>query len=260
MKFGMPTLLELKGIESNVQMCKHLGLQFLEINCNEPIYQSESLDWLQLKDLKQQTGIGYTLHLDEFLSISDPNQRIAEAYLNSVLASIEMAKALDIRYLTMHVLKGVVYTLPQEKVYVYDQYQDFYHQRLIHFRDAVSQAVKGTNIKLCIENTEGFESFMKRGIELLLESSSFALTYDSGHIERYDGIDEAFMHKHQKRIAHMHLHDCIHQRDHIPLGQGNSDLMKHISLVKPFLDQILIEVKTVSGLKSSIQYLKSLEI
>jgi len=258
MDYGMPTLLELDTIEANVLMCKELGLQFLEINCNEPKYQSNTLDWTLLQQLKTTYGIYYTLHLDEFLSIADPNEGIAQAYLNSVLASIELAKALDIQFLTMHFLRGVVYTLPNQKVYVYDKYRDFYHQRLTHFKTAIEQALKDTSIKLCIENTEGFEPFMHEGIELLLESEVFALTYDCGHIERYDRIDEPFMHQHRNRIVHMHLHDTRDKRDHIPLGLGNSNLRAHIDLVKPYLKQILIEVKTIEGLKTSLNHLKTL--
>ncbi len=257
MDYGMPTLLELNDIEANVSMCRKLGLQFLEINCNEPKYQSNTMDWSLLQRLKNEVGVYYTLHLDEFISIADPNENIAKAYLNSVLDSIALAKALDIRFLTLHFLKGVVYTLPQQKVYVYDKYRDFYHQRLLTFRTAVERELKNTGIKLCIENTEGFEPFMREGIELLLQSDVFALTYDCGHIERYDRIDEHFMRQHQQRIVHMHLHDTIDKRDHIPLGLGTSDLQAHIDLVKPYLKQILIEVKTVEGLKTSVEYIKA---
>ena len=137
MKWGMPTLLELDQFSQQVALCQELGLDFIEINLNEPKYQTNTLDWDELKLIQDQSGLFFTLHLDEFISIADPNERIAQAYLTSVIDALKIAKALSIPCLTMHFLKGVVYTLPTQKVYVYDRYRDFYMKRLKRFRQAV---------------------------------------------------------------------------------------------------------------------------
>ena len=42
-EFGMPTLIELAGLEENAKLCNGLGLKFIELNMNLPQYQVESL-------------------------------------------------------------------------------------------------------------------------------------------------------------------------------------------------------------------------
>ena len=44
MQFGMPTLIENKTLEDNVNLCKSLGLKFIELNMNFPEYQVEKIE------------------------------------------------------------------------------------------------------------------------------------------------------------------------------------------------------------------------
>lgn len=43
LQLGMPTLIEFKTIEQNVDLCKELGLDFIELNMNLPICLPENL-------------------------------------------------------------------------------------------------------------------------------------------------------------------------------------------------------------------------
>lgn len=38
MQFGMPTLIENRNLEENAELCSELGLDFLELNMNMPIW------------------------------------------------------------------------------------------------------------------------------------------------------------------------------------------------------------------------------
>ena len=44
MQFGMPTLIENRTFEENVQLCKELELDFIELNMNFPEYQIDKLE------------------------------------------------------------------------------------------------------------------------------------------------------------------------------------------------------------------------
>ncbi len=44
MQFGMPTLIENYTLQDNINLCKALGLQFIEINMNFPEYQIDKLE------------------------------------------------------------------------------------------------------------------------------------------------------------------------------------------------------------------------
>lgn len=252
MDFGMPTLLELDTLEDNIALCKELGLKFVEINCNVPEFQIENMDPEALIHLRESTGIYFTFHLDEYLSVTDPNMKISEAYIQSVINSIEFAKKAQIPNLTMHFINGVVFTLPHKKIYVYEKYSEYYLERLRVFRDRVTEAIGDSPVKLCIENVTGFETYMKQGIEMLLESNAFGLTYDNGHNHRYHHTDQAFLEQHADRINHMHLHDCIGLNDHQALGTGDLDMKKEIEFVEGKAKRVVIEVKTVEGLRKSM--------
>ena len=95
MQFGMPTLIENKTLEDNVNLCKSLGLKFIELNMNFPEYQVEKIEETErLLSLAKEAGIYYTIHLDENLNIADFNKLVSDAYLETVRRSIEVTKKL----------------------------------------------------------------------------------------------------------------------------------------------------------------------
>lgn len=118
MDFGMPTLIELKSLEACAALCKGLDLQFVELNMNLPEYQADRIDADAFAEIAQWYGIYYTIHLDENLNPCDFNEKVADAYTDTVLRTIELAKQLRIPVLNMHLSKGVYFTLPEKKVYL----------------------------------------------------------------------------------------------------------------------------------------------
>ena len=138
MQFGMPTLIENRTLQDNVNLCKRLNLRFIELNMNFPEYQVESLEHVDaLVKSAEEAGIYYTIHLDENLNIADFNPLVSEAYLETVRRSIEVVKKLiplRDRYgnkaqpltLNMHMNHGIYITLPDRKVQMYDRDFDTY--------------------------------------------------------------------------------------------------------------------------------------
>lgn len=257
MDYGMPTLLELADLNANVLLAQALKLSFIEINCNVPEFQIDQLNPDDLLEMTQSAGIHFTFHLDEYMSITDPNITISEAYINSVLASIRFAKKANIDSLTLHLINGVVFTLPHKKVYVYEKYKDYYLARLTYFRDRVTETIGENKIRLNIENVAGFEPYMKEGIELLLQSPVFGLTYDCGHNQRYNHIDWDFLQTHADRIRHMHVHDCRGQKDHLPFGEGDLDIPSEINFATQSATKVVLEVKTAEALERTVQTLRT---
>lgn len=257
MEFGMPTLLELDDLQTNIDLALDLKLSFIEINCNVPEFQVDQMDPEVLRELTRHTGIRFTFHLDEFLSITDPNKAISEAYIASVLSSIEFAKKAGIESLTMHFLNGVVFTLPHKKVYVYEKYTEYYLDRLRVFRDKVTQAIGNAKLSLNIENVAGFEPYMRQGIEVLLESPVFGLTYDCGHNARYERKDWDFIQARRDRIRHMHVHDVIGKNDHQPFGTGDLNIPEEINFAAETAAKAVIEVKTAEALALAVATLRT---
>lgn len=255
--FGMPTLIETNNIESCVALCKKLGLYFIEINMNLPQYQIENINIQQLKSLCENENIYFTIHLDENLNVCDFNNKVAAAYTRTVLSAIEIAKQLKIPVLNMHMPNGIYFTMPTEKVFLFNQYKDIYLAKLKEFRDKCEKAIGDSNIKICIENCSGYLDFTMEGIELLLERNVFALTLDIGHSHGANGVDEPFINKHLDRLYHMHAHDAKGKKNHLPLGMGEINIGERLSLAREHNCRVVLETKTIDGLKQSVERLTS---
>lgn len=258
MDFGMPTLIELPEIPDCAALCRQLGLQFVELNMNLPQYQVNALDEDQLLRTAKRENIYYTVHLDETLDPCNFNPWVAEAWTKTVLETIGLAKRLGAPVLNMHLNRGVYFTLPDRKVFLYEQEQDRCLSALRDFRDRAAYAVGASGIRLCIENTEGYDPpFLEKSLDLLLESPAFALTLDVGHDACIGGADLPRILARASRLTHMHLHDSTGSNAHLPLGDGGLDIPAMLDLARRQNCRVVLETKTVAGLKKSAAWLKT---
>ena len=83
--------------------------------------------------------------------------------------------------LNMHMHHGIYITLPDKKVQMYDRDFDVYLDCFKHFVKFCEEWIGDSDIKIAIENTDGFREYEKRAIECMLESDCFVLTWDIGH-------------------------------------------------------------------------------
>jgi sugar phosphate isomerase/epimerase len=256
MEFGMPTLLENKDIEACVELCKELSLDFIELNMNFPQYQIDTIDIAYYRALSETNHIYFTIHLEEALNVCGYNKEVTAAYIRTVLQTIDIAKQLKVPILNMHMADGIYVTLPEERVYLFGRFKELYHQMLREFRDKCEEAIGSCGIRICIENSNGYSEYAKEGIELLLESSVFALTFDLGHDHVLGGMDEPFIRRHKDRLIHMHLHDAIGKQNHLALGAGEIDIIDKLALAKECDCRCVLETKTIAGLKESAEKLR----
>ncbi|MBP3330221.1 MAG: sugar phosphate isomerase/epimerase [Clostridia bacterium] len=257
--YGMPTLIETSTLEECAKLCADSGLDFIELNMNLPQYQLDKIDVEQFKNVADKYGIYYTIHLDENLNVCDFNPYVADAYKKTVADAIRIAKHLNVRVLNMHMAKGVYFTLPDRKVLLFSEYKDRYLESIVDFKNMCENAIGDTDIKICIENCDGYEDFQKEAIELLLKSDAFALTFDVGHNHGIGGADEEFIMKHKDRLQHMHLHDAEGRKNHLALGTGEIDIEKYINLANKQNCRVVLETKTIDGLEQSVEWLKGFQ-
>lgn len=260
MKYGMPTLIENENIENCVTLCKELNLDFIELNMNLPYYQTDKIDISKLKSISKNEEIFFTIHLDENINICDFNKEVCNAYIKTVLSTIEIAKELKVPILNMHMSNGVYFTLPTEKVYLFKRYKDNYLYKLENFRDLCKKSIGDSNIKICIENSDGYRDFTMEGIEILLKSNVFGLTFDIGHDHSINGIDQLFIKKHINKLHHMHIHDACGNKNHLALGNGEINIKEKLKLAKEHNCTCVLETKTIVGLKESVGNLGTYEI
>lgn len=269
-QFGMPTLIENKTLEDNINLCKSLGLKFIELNMNFPEYQVDELEQTdRLIELADKVGIYYTIHLDENLNIADFNRLVSEAYLETVRRSIEVAKALlPLRdsygdasqplTLNMHMHHGIYITLPDRKVQMYDRDFDTYMKSFSVFREKCEEWIGDSDIMIAVENTDGFREYEKKAIEFLLESPKFGITWDIGHSKATGEKDVPFIMSHKDHLIHFHIHDGseVPPRNHLALGDGEIDLKERLSLAKERNARCVLETKTIEALKRSVGWQK----
>jgi sugar phosphate isomerase/epimerase len=249
MEFGMPTLIEIDDLEHTLKLANELYL---------PQYQCEELErnLATLKSFKDKYGIYYTIHLDENLNVCDFNNAVREAYLSTVVRTIEIAKQLNIPMINMHMNHGVHFTLPHKKVRLFEMYKDNYLQSVLDFKRLCEKSIGSSNIIISIENTNGYFQYEKEAISLLLEGNVFGLTWDIGHSNAVDNMDEEFIISQESKLTHFHIHDGLNKYDHMTLGTGEIDLSQRLQLAEKNNCRCVVETKTIDSLRKSVKWLR----
>ena len=269
MQFGMPTLIENNTIEENIALCKKLKLKFIELNMNFPEYQIEQLDnWEFFYKLAEKNQIYYTIHLDENLNIADFNSLVRNACLETVQRVIEVAKhfvSLKDKFgdrpqpliINMHLNHGIFITLPDKKVWMYDRNFQVYEKYFLDFKNLCEKWIGDTDIKIAVENTNGFCNFETKILKMLLESTKFCLTWDIGHSKATKEIDIPFIKSYKAKISHFHIHDGTENppKNHLALGDGKIDLIERLELAQKTNSRCVLETKTIQALEKSVQWL-----
>ena len=270
-RFGMPTLIENRTLEDNVNLCHELGLSFIELNMNFPEYQVDRLEQTDyLISVADEAGIYFTIHLDENLNIADFNQLVTGAYLETVRRSIEVTKKLLVlreRYgdterpltLNMHMNHGIYITLPDRKVQMYDRDFETYMKSFAKFRSLCEEWIGDSDIRIAVENTDGYRDYEKKAIGYLLESPKFGLTWDIGHSKATGEKDVPFILEHKDRLIHFHIHDGSEKppKNHLALGDGEIDIENRLKLAEYRNAGCVLETKTIEALKNSVSWLRN---
>ena len=254
MIFGMPALIEFTSIEENAALARRLDLQFVELNMNLPYCTLEALQEADLSAIAHRYGIQFTIHADENLFFCDFNIRVADAHLQTMLDTIFLCRREHIPLINFHMSTGVYFSLPDGKHYLFQQYQDYYMQRIALFRDRCSQAA-GDDVSLCIENTGLNQGFIQKGMDTLLAGPAFQLTWDIGHNYCAGTIDSPFIMAHKHRLQHMHIHGAIGKQCHLPLSSSQLDWQQALIEGQPL--RAVIEVKTAQALTESVCTLRA---
>ena len=223
---------------------------------NLPHFQPGNIDVAETKRLLAQSGKYVTFHLDENLSVCDFNLLVANAYLETVRQTIALAKGLSASIINMHLSDGVYFTLPEGKVFLFEQNSEKYFTDLQRFRDICDEEIGDSDILICIENCGKYHDFQRKAIELLIESPKFALTFDIGHDYLASDAIADFITAHADRLRHMHLHDATRQANHLTLGTGEADIVSKLKLAETHNCRCVIEVKTPEGLRQSVDWIR----
>ena len=269
MQFGMPTLIENRTFEENAALCAGLGLRFVELNMNFPEYRLEELEKTDFfLRIAEQAGIYLTIHLDENLNVADFNPLVAGAYLETVRRTIAVAKKLlPLRdrfgdpgqplILNMHMHHGIYITLPDRKEWLYERDFETYRKAFANFRSLCEDWIGDTDVRIAVENTDGFRPYEKAVIGDLLESPVFGLTWDVGHSKATRETDVPFLLERKEKLIHFHIHDGSEDppKNHLALGDGEIDLAARLACAEKCSARCVLETKTAAALRQSVRWL-----
>ena len=168
----------------------------------------------------------------------------------------EIARECGVPTVNLHLNRGVYFSLPDRKIFLYDIYRERYLDRVQEMRDRCAEAA-GKEVRVLVENTNGFLPFQRAAIDLLLKSDTFGLTWDIGHSQTAAIDDTSFLLEHLNRVEHFHIHDVYSGKCHLALGTGIMDIQRYLALAEKRNARCVIEIKTAEALAQSVEWLRS---
>ena len=254
--FGLPFLLETADVDEAVLLCIREGLQFVELNSNFPQCTSGRLSRLPLKQMAEDHGIFFTLHLDDRFDPFDFNPLVREAYTRTMLDAITLCAKAGMPVINMHIPRGNIVTLPSGRRYLYHEFPEAFREAVLAFRERCILALNGSKVTIAMENSDGWEPWELDAIQMLLEAPDFGLCLDIGHDHAAGNRDLPFFRTQSRRLIHMHAHDGWDKTNHQALGTGEIPLQERLEFARETGATVVLETKTGSALRQSVQYLK----
>lgn len=69
-------------------------------------------------------------------------------------------------------------------------------------------------------------------------------------------MDESVIMSHEECLHHFHFHDAADSANHLALSADEIDLEKYYRLASEHQCRIVLETKTIDGLKQSVEWIK----
>jgi len=253
MKLGMSTLVEFDTLEENMKFCKENGLEFVELNMDLPYCFPDRIDW---NEINKYRDIELTVHLSETLEVGDINDEVRKRHIEIIKNQILIFKEKrNIRKYNLHLNKGVYFTLPDKKLYIYEKYKNDYLKAIEKSFKELSEFAVKESINIFFENVSITNNILE-AFEKVINYPNLYYTLDIGHNHKYGGEAEKLFMKEPYKIKHMHIHDFDEKTDHSELGKGEIKIIDYLEFCKENNIYAVIEVKREKELKASIKYLK----
>jgi len=253
----MPALVEYTTLKQLVDLCLELKLNFIELNMNLPYNFIQNISPTELKKITEETNIEFTMHMPDEADLGTFYQSVREGYVKLFSDTLDWAQEAGVKLLNLHIIEGAKMTLPDKKVYIYDQYSEEYQNNFIKSIESLSPKAQKYNTILSIENSHNFgKPYIQSVLDKAITYNNVKLTWDTGHDAVSNFTDNLYLMKHVEKIEHMHLHDAKRQNDHQVPFDGELDIIELIRFAREQNIRMLIEVKTSEALRKSVAILR----
>ena len=254
--FGIPVLIGYQELRPNLDLCRELGLEFVELNMNLPYSFPENISSREIKTALKD-GTRFSVHLHDELDLGSLQPSVRQGHLERCEEALRWGSRHGVFLMNLHLNPGVCFTLPDRKVWVYERYLDEYMESLNWSLGRLSSLAESLGIVICLENTGHFAlPFMRRAAESVLDLPSVGLCWDIGHDGRSGLKEEDLMLSHLDRVWHMHFHDWDGRSDHQVPFTGQLQCDRYLRLAEENGMSVLIEVKTEEAVRSAVKAMR----
>jgi len=229
MKIGMPILAELGTVKQHIDLCRELGLDFVELNMHYPCCMDDNIDWNLIHSCKD---IFFTVHMNAVIEAGELDEQIRKMFMDYSIATMRtFIEKAGIRKFNFHLTRGGRTPLPHGSAYTFTLFRQEYMAALKRSFDELSAFARDTGAEICFENITA-QPFLVDAFELLFTYPNLHATFDVGHDAKGDdALGKLFMH-HPHKVRHMHLHDYNGTVDHRELGTGHLDIASLFTFCK----------------------------
>ena len=256
MKIGMPSLVEYNTLNELVDLCLKLKLNFIELNMNLPYNFIENINPQELKKTINETNIEFTMHMPDDADLGIFYESVRRGYVELFSNTIDWAEEAGVKLLNMHIIEGAKMTLPDKKLYIYEEYSQEFQNNFEKSIIALSKKAEKKSVILAIENSSNFgKTYIKKALDKSLLNPNIKLTWDTGHDALSKFTDKQYLMLNENNIAHMHLHDAVGTKDHQVLFEGELNINELLKFAEQKNIGVLVEVKTAEALEKSINNL-----
>jgi sugar phosphate isomerase/epimerase len=259
LRLGIPTLIELPDFQATVLLARQLQVDFIELNMNMPEFCPESLPAKVIRECHEHVGLDFTIHMPDDTDLASFHDSIREGHVKRFGETARWAAEAGAKLINLHLSPGVYFTLPNRKVWIYENYYDKFLANLEEAYGKVIDYAREYGITVCTENVTNFHiPFVAKAIDDLCRIPGFNLTWDVGHDARTSYLERPVLMRHADRIRHMHLHDYNGKSDHQVPGTGEINIPEMLAFAEEREMSVLAETKTVDSVRESIEVVKEL--
>lgn len=248
----MPILVEFHSLSENIDLCKKLNLDFIELNLDIPYCFIDKLDTNSLKNNN------FTIHLSEKFDVGELNNSLRNFYLNEIEKIISFGTKYNIFKYNLHLDPGIHFSLPNKKIFIYEEYIDDYLRAYEDSCNILSKLANKYNATILFENVK-VESYTLKVIDIIAKYDNLFFTLDLGHNIRYGNLAKEKFMEYSNKIKHIHLHDFNGSKDHQELFTGLLNVKEELNFCKQHNLDVLIEVKRKEELINSVNKLRNLK-
>ncbi len=234
----------LRPILDEVKAIAELRFDYLELAMDPPHGDCKSIK-KQKRDIQEslmQYDLGLVCHLPTFVSTADLTDRLRQASIDEVLASLEVAA-------DMQPLKVVLH--PSYIVGLGAFVPELTRGHALESLEVIVEKAHALGLCLCLENMFPRTQWLmnpEEFVDILAKFPTVHLLLDIGHAHIEDAGGKKclrFIEMFPGRIGHVHVSDNFGKEDqHLPIGAGIIDFSRIVKALKGigYNDTITLEV------------------